>query len=232
MEPAGWITLALVGVAAVLLVTERLRPDLTALLILIVLSLTGIVTPEQAFAGFSQSAVITILAIFILTFALEQTGVTHWVGMRLLRGLGASEARLATALMLTAAALSLVMNSIAAAAVPQPRFPPALRAVRFPSDWVAHHRRRGHRDGAARSAPASLARYSRRGGAHAPSADRAGPGLPPGRRPDGADRAGRLGPGRPDSAPRGVGSAPRPDGARHRPSRSCGLGAQRRHDHP
>jgi di/tricarboxylate transporter len=117
MEPAGWVTLALVGVAAVLLVTERLRPDLTALLILIILSLTGIVTPEQAFAGFSQSAVITILAIFILTFALEQTGVTHWVGMRLLRGLGASEARLATALMLTAAALSLVMNSIAAAAV-------------------------------------------------------------------------------------------------------------------
>jgi di/tricarboxylate transporter len=117
MEPAGWVTLALVGVAAVLLVTERLRPDLTALLILIVLSLTGIVTPEQAFAGFSQSAVITILAIFILTFALEQTGVTHWVGMRLLRGVGASEARLATALMLTAAALSLIMNSIAAAAV-------------------------------------------------------------------------------------------------------------------
>jgi di/tricarboxylate transporter len=117
MELAGWVTLALVGVAAVLLVTERLRPDLTALLILIVLSLTGIVTPEQAFAGFSQSAVITILGIFILTFALEQTGVTHWVGMRLLRGLGASEARLATALMLTAAVLSLVMNSIAAAAV-------------------------------------------------------------------------------------------------------------------
>ncbi|HMK09103.1 MAG TPA: SLC13 family permease [Anaerolineales bacterium] len=117
MEPAGWVTLALVGVAAVLLVTERLRPDLTALLILIVLSLTGIVRPDQAFAGFSQSAVITIMAIFILTFALEQTGVTHWVGMRLLRGLGASESRLATALMLTAAALSLVMNSIAAAAV-------------------------------------------------------------------------------------------------------------------
>ena len=117
MEPAGWVTLALVGVAAVLLVTERLRPDLTALLILIALSLTGIVTPEQAFAGFSQSAVITILAIFILTFALEQTGVTHWVGMRLVRGLGAGEAKLATALMLTAAALSLVMNSIAAAAV-------------------------------------------------------------------------------------------------------------------
>jgi len=117
MEPAGWITLALVGVAAVLFVTERLRPDLTALLILIVLSLTGIVTPEQAFAGFSQSAVITILAMFILTFALEQTGVTHWLGMRLLRSIGERETRLATALMLTAAFLSLFMNSIAAAAV-------------------------------------------------------------------------------------------------------------------
>ncbi|HSR47109.1 MAG TPA: SLC13 family permease [Anaerolineales bacterium] len=117
MEPAGWITLALVAVAAILLVTERLRPDLTALLILIILSLTGIVTPEQAFAGFSQSAVITILAIFILTFALEQTGVTHWIGMRLLQGVGTDEGRLATTLMLTAAFLSAFMNSIAAAAV-------------------------------------------------------------------------------------------------------------------
>jgi len=117
MEPAGWITLALVGAAAVLLVTERLRPDLTALLVLLVLAISGIVTPEQAFSGFSQSAVITILSIFVLTHALERTGVTHWVGMKLLRGLGASESRLATALMLSSAALSLIMNSIAAAAV-------------------------------------------------------------------------------------------------------------------
>ena len=117
MEPAGWITLALVGVAAVLFVSERLRPDLTALLILIILSLTGIVTPDQAFAGFSQSAVITIMAIFILTYALEKTGVTLWIGMRVLRGIGSRETRLATTLMLTAAALSAFMNSIAAAAV-------------------------------------------------------------------------------------------------------------------
>jgi Na+/H+ antiporter NhaD/arsenite permease-like protein len=116
MEPASWITLALVGIAAVLFVTERLRP-ISPPPDLIVLSLTGIVTPEQAFAGFSQSAVITILAMFILTFALEQTGVTHWLGMRLLRSVGERETRLATALMLTAAFLSLFMNSIAAAAV-------------------------------------------------------------------------------------------------------------------
>src|SRR3970040_842966 len=137
MEPAGWVSLALVGVAAVLLVTERLRPDLTALLILISLSLTGVVTPEPASPGFSHSAVITILAIFTLTFALEQTGVTHWVGMRLVRGLGAGEAKLATALMLTAAALSLVMNSIAAAAVLLPSDVAIARHTRRPPSPLA-----------------------------------------------------------------------------------------------
>jgi di/tricarboxylate transporter len=117
MEPAGWITLALVALAAVLLVTERLRPDLTALLILIILSLTGILTPDQAFSGFSQSAVIIILSVYILTFALQHTGVTHWVGLRLVRSVGAHETRLALTLMLTAGLLSIFMNSIAAAAV-------------------------------------------------------------------------------------------------------------------
>ncbi len=117
MEPAGWATLALVGAAAVLLVTERLRPDLTALLILVILGLTGILTPQQAFSGFGQSAVITILSLFILTYALEQTGVTHWLAMGIVRRIGGGERTLSIALMLTAAALSLVMNSIAAAAV-------------------------------------------------------------------------------------------------------------------
>ena len=117
MTPAGWTTLAVIAIAAVLLISGRLRPDLTALLVMLALSITGIITPEQAFSGFSRSAVITILSIFILTYGLERTGATSWVGGQLLSIFGTSERKLVTAIMLTSAGLSLFMNTVAAAAV-------------------------------------------------------------------------------------------------------------------
>ena len=109
--------MAIIAVAALLLVTETLRPDLTALLVVLALSITGIVTPQEAFSGFSRSAVITILSLFILTHGLERTGVTRWVGQHLLRMAGTSERRLIAVLMLTAASLAAFMKPIAAAAV-------------------------------------------------------------------------------------------------------------------
>jgi di/tricarboxylate transporter len=117
MTLAGWITLATIGIASILLVSEILRPDLTALLVMLTLAISGVITPQQALSGFSQPAVITILSIFILTYGLERTGVTTWIGHRLLSLAGESAGRLTPALMLTAAGLSTFMNSIAAAAV-------------------------------------------------------------------------------------------------------------------
>jgi di/tricarboxylate transporter len=117
MTSEGWITLAIIAVAAVLLISERLRPDLTALLVILGLSLTQVLTPDEAFSGFSRPAVITILALFILTNGLERTGITHWVGRQVIRMAGTSERRLIAFLMLTSAGMAAFMNTIAAAAV-------------------------------------------------------------------------------------------------------------------
>jgi di/tricarboxylate transporter len=117
MTPSGWITLAIIFMASILLITERVRPDLTALLVVLSLRLTNIVTTEEALSGFSRSAVITILCVFILTHGLERTGATSWVGRQLLRTAGQSERKLIAALMLTGAGLAAFMNTIAAAAV-------------------------------------------------------------------------------------------------------------------
>ncbi|MFM8440016.1 MAG: SLC13 family permease, partial [Acidobacteriota bacterium] len=76
-----------------------------------------ILKPEEAFSGFSRSAVITIIAIFIIADALQRTGVTEKVGSALLRIGGVSERRLTVAVMASGAFLSLFMNNIAAAAV-------------------------------------------------------------------------------------------------------------------
>jgi di/tricarboxylate transporter len=117
MTTAGWITIATIVFAAFSLVSGWLRPDLTALIVTVILGLTSVITPDQALSGFSAAAVITVLSIFILTAGIEQTGVTRWIGQRLLKLTGSSESKLIAALALTAAVLSLIMNTIAAAAV-------------------------------------------------------------------------------------------------------------------
>ena len=85
MPPSALFLLAVILLAAILLLATRVRPDLIALLTLVALALSGLVTPAEAFAGFSSSAVITILSIFIISEAMQQTGLTLAVGRRLLR---------------------------------------------------------------------------------------------------------------------------------------------------
>ena len=74
------VTLAVLAIAMVALLTERLSPDLVALLVVVTLGVTGVLTPQETFSGFSQSAVITILAIFILAEGLRRAGVAERVG--------------------------------------------------------------------------------------------------------------------------------------------------------
>lgn len=111
------ITLAILGATILLLLTNVLRADLVALLVLISLGVTDVIAPGEVFSGFSRSAVITILAIFILTNGLYRTGVTHWLGKRLLYLSGQRPSRLPFVIMLAGAALSWFMNTIAAGAI-------------------------------------------------------------------------------------------------------------------
>lgn len=111
------ITFSILAVALVLFFTDKIPADLVALLVVVALGLTGILTPQEAFSGFSRSAVITILAIFIIAEALQRTGVTEQVGNILLKVGGKSELHLIVSVMIAGAFLSLFMNNIAAAAV-------------------------------------------------------------------------------------------------------------------
>jgi di/tricarboxylate transporter len=117
MTVPGWITIGTIAMAAFLIVTDRMRPDLTALLVVLTLYLTRVIDVDEALSGFSQSAVITILAVFILTAGLDRTGATRWASQQVLRLAGDSERRLIGVLTVTAAFLSIFMNTIASAAV-------------------------------------------------------------------------------------------------------------------
>lgn len=110
-----------------LIISNRLRADLASLLVLIALGVTRVLTPQEALSGFSNSAVITIVGLFVITAALEQTGVVQWLADRLAGLSGHDETRMVAVFMGAGALLSLVMNNIAAGAV---LLPAAVRVSR------------------------------------------------------------------------------------------------------
>lgn len=111
------LTLGILGIAVVLLIFERLRADLVALLVLLALALLGLVTPAEALSGFSNPAVITVWAMFILGAGLARTGVANLIGRGMLRFSGHRESGFIAVMMLVVAALSAFMNSTAIVAM-------------------------------------------------------------------------------------------------------------------
>lgn len=109
------VTLIILTAAILLFLSERLSVDLVALLVLVALGLSRVLSPQEVFSGLSDPAVITIIAIFVLAHGLEVTGIADRMGELVARLAGKSEARLIAALMGTAAFMSLFMNNIAVA---------------------------------------------------------------------------------------------------------------------
>jgi di/tricarboxylate transporter len=111
------LLLVVVAVALVLFVSGRVRMDLVGLLVLALLALTGLVTTEEALAGFSSPAVVTVWAMFILSAGLSRTGLAHRIGQPLLRFARSGELVLMVVLMLGAAVLSALINTVTVAVI-------------------------------------------------------------------------------------------------------------------
>jgi di/tricarboxylate transporter len=114
------LMLTILGTTILLFVLDRLRVDVVALLVLLALILAGLITPTEAFAGFSSPAVITVWAIFIVSGGLFHTGVANIIADWLLQVTGDSVTRLTGVLMSTVGLMSGVMNNVGATAVLMP----------------------------------------------------------------------------------------------------------------
>ncbi len=77
------ITLCVIGAAIVLFATEIISIDLVAILIMVALILTGIITPEEGVEGFSNKATITVAFMFVISAALLKTGALQVMAHRL-----------------------------------------------------------------------------------------------------------------------------------------------------
>lgn len=117
MNPEIILVLSILLAAVLLFITGVIRVDLTALFVLVSLALTGLVSPAQALSGFSNPAVVTVWAMFILSAGLTRTGISSSIGVRLLKIAKESESRLIAVLMTTTALLSSIMNNTGVAAM-------------------------------------------------------------------------------------------------------------------
>ncbi|WEJ71160.1 SLC13 family permease [Pseudomonas sp. PSE14] len=114
--PLIWV-LALLATAVGLFVINRPRMDVVALLVMVALPLSGILSVQESLAGFADPNVILIAALFVIGEGLVRTGVAYRIGEWLTRRAGASETRLLVLLMLAVAGLGSVMSSTGVVAI-------------------------------------------------------------------------------------------------------------------
>jgi di/tricarboxylate transporter len=128
------ITFVVLGVAVALFVFNKLPVGVVALGAALALYATDVISVDQAFAGFGDPTVIFIASLFIVSEALDATGVTTWAGQRLVAAAGSSDSRLVIYVLLLAAGLSAILtpNGAVAALLPMTVLV-AMRLGRAPS---------------------------------------------------------------------------------------------------
>lgn len=105
------LVLALVGFTMVMFVWEKLRSDVTALLVLVMLGFTGLVPSDQIFQGFAGTAVISVMATMVLSAGLDRTGLLNRIAIWLLRRSKGMEERLILYASATAGLTSATMQN-------------------------------------------------------------------------------------------------------------------------
>jgi len=105
------VVLAILGIAVLLFITEKLRSDVIGLLVVVALGLFGLLEPGELLHGFSNRAVVTIAAMFVLSAALTRTGAVDVLGERLTEYARGSASRFLLLSLLVVTVLSAFINN-------------------------------------------------------------------------------------------------------------------------
>jgi di/tricarboxylate transporter len=126
------LVLGILAVAILLFISERLRVDVVAMLVLVALVLVGLVTVEEAFSGFASPAVIVVWAVFIISAGLTRTGVADLIARQVVRLAGRSQLRLVALIMVAVGLMSAFMSNVGAAAILLPAVMSVARTTDIP----------------------------------------------------------------------------------------------------
>lgn len=107
----------LLGTTVIVFLSNKIRMDTIALMVVIALALSGVLTPAEAVSGFGNAVVIMIAGLFVIGEGLYKTGVAAAAGNWLLKVGGDSEQRLLMCLLPVVALLSAFMSSTGAVAL-------------------------------------------------------------------------------------------------------------------
>lgn len=119
------ITFGVLLLAVTLFVTEKLRTDLVAVLIMVILPWTGVITASEAFMGFSSNAVIAVIAVMLIGYGVDRSGIMGVVAEFITKRVGEKEKNVMVSTSATVGIISSFMQNIGAAAL----FLPALRKI-------------------------------------------------------------------------------------------------------
>jgi len=105
------ITLGVLAASTIFFVSGRVRADLVALGALLVLMLSGVLTPAEGLAGFSNTVVIMMIGLFVVGQGIVQTGLAKMVSRRLLEWAGTQETNLFLMIMLVTTAVGAFVSN-------------------------------------------------------------------------------------------------------------------------
>lgn len=125
----------LIGVI-LLFAFDLVRVDMVGLLVMVLLPLSGLVTPGQAISGLSSNAVVSIIAVMIIGHGLDKTGVMNQVAAQIIKLSGKSRNRMMTLVAGTVAVISGFMQNIGAAALFLPAVNRMCRQLNVPISQV------------------------------------------------------------------------------------------------
>ena len=119
------LTYAILVLAVVLFITEKLRTDLVAILVMLLLPWAGIITVSEAFSGFSSNAVISVMAVMIIGHGIDKSGIMRTISNSIISISGNKEKKILVFTSGTVGLISSFMQNIGAVAL----FIPVIRTI-------------------------------------------------------------------------------------------------------
>jgi di/tricarboxylate transporter len=115
VTPEIFLVLLVLAATVILFVTDKLRVDVIAIIIMLTLGWLGLVSPAQTFSGFASNAVISVMAVMILGYGVDRTGMMIQLARKMVRIAGANEKKLMTIIYSVVGVLSGFMQNIGSA---------------------------------------------------------------------------------------------------------------------
>jgi len=117
LTPEVLLTLGITALALSLFLWNRLRVEVVGLIVMVLVIVTGLVSPQEGLSGFSNEATVTVALMLVLSIGLLRTGAIDLIGRWMGRLAGGSEIRLLAVAILLVIPVSAILNNTAVVAI-------------------------------------------------------------------------------------------------------------------